>query len=152
LLAGLRTPPTVDTTSAHPSPASPHHHQDEEDTYDAIVDNWVLSRTASLEQQVAGLRLLHACLDCWLFRYPLTEDSLVEKLGYWALAGISAQQQQQQQQPQQPPTIMGDPPPASLNAFLEEAKATYALGECVQQFLDAARALSPAFWLSTCSL
>lgn len=46
--------------------------QDDEDTYDAVVDSWVTARGASLEQQVAGLRLLHACLDCWLFQYPLT--------------------------------------------------------------------------------
>jgi len=107
-----------------------------------VVDNWVLSRTATLEQQVAGLRLLHACLDCWLFQYPLTEESLVEKLGLWAMAGITPQQQQQQQQAQQQqqqqqqmPAVLGDPEPTGLTAFLEEAKATYALGErgvCLQ--------------------
>lgn len=48
--------------------------QDDEDTYDAVVDTWITARGASLEQQVAGLRLLHACLDCWLFQYPLTGE------------------------------------------------------------------------------
>jgi hypothetical protein len=105
--------------------------QDEEDTYDLIVDNWILARTATLEQQVAGLRLLHACLDCWLFQYPLTEESLVEKLGLWAMAGLSTQQAQQQQcqQQAQQPAVLGDPDATGLTAFLEEAKAAYALGE-----------------------
>lgn len=116
--------------------------QEDEDTYDAVVDNWVSARTATLQQQVAGLRLLHACLDCWMFQYPLTEEGLVEKLGLWAMAGLatsSASQQQQgqgqgqqgqQQQGQQQSyaAVIGDPEPAGLTAFLEEAKATYALG------------------------
>lgn len=114
----------------------PRHGQDDEDTYDAVVDNWISSRTATLEQQVAGLRFLHACLDCWLFQYPLTEESLVEKMGHWAMAGLSAQQPPQLSQPSQPsagqqqqPAVLGDPPPTGLTAFLEEAKSTYALGE-----------------------
>jgi len=61
--------------------------QDAEDIYDGIVDSWVVSRSATLEQQVAGLRLVMACLECWLYQYPLTEESLVQKLGTWALAG-----------------------------------------------------------------
>jgi hypothetical protein len=101
------------------------------------VDNWISARTATLEQQVAGLRLLHACLDCWLFQYPLTEENLVEKLGLWAMAGLSAQQQQQQQQQGQQqgqqqaqhPPVLGDPDPTGLTSFLEEARAAYALGE-----------------------
>ena len=133
--------------------------QDDEDTYDALVDSWVSARTATLEQQVAGLRLLHACLDCWLFQYPLTEEPLVEKLGHWAMTGLApptqqgsggqaqqqgsggqAQQQgsdqaaQQQQQAGsadrvQQQAVLGDGEPSGLTAFLEEAKATYALGE-----------------------
>ena len=107
--------------------------QDDEDTYDAICDSWISARTASLEQQVAGLRLLHACLDCWLFQYPLTEESLVEKLGQWAMAGLTGQQQQQQGQQQgqqqQAAVMLWDAEPSGLTAFLEEAKATYALGK-----------------------
>jgi hypothetical protein len=126
--------------------------QDEEDTYDSIVENWISARTATLEQQVAGLRLLHACLDCWLFQYPLTEENLVEKLGLWAMAGLSAQQQQQQPQAQQP-AVLGDPDPTGLTAFLEEAKAGYALGEWKQMDSAAgnawkrpAAATAPAPW------
>jgi hypothetical protein len=53
------------------------------------------------------------------------------------MAGLSKQQQQQQQQDQQQqdqqqqqqPAVLGDPDPAALTAFMEEAKATYALGK-----------------------
>ncbi len=43
----------------------PHHiPQDDEELYDTVVDGWVSLRTAPLEAQVAGLRLLAALLDC----------------------------------------------------------------------------------------
>jgi HIV-1 Vpr-binding protein len=92
--------------------------QDEEELYDAIVDQWVSARSATLEQQVAGLRLLLACLDCWLFQYPLTEEALVEKLGHWAVGGLDKA------------AVLGDEPPATLQALQEEARQTYAMGEC----------------------
>lgn len=81
------------------------------------MDQWVSARSATLEQQVAGLRFLLACLDCWLFQYPLTEESLMEKLGTWAVAGLDKA------------PVLGDDPPATLQAMLEEARATYATGE-----------------------
>eukprot|EP00775_Hariotina_reticulata_P010779 gene10778-10935_t len=91
--------------------------KDAEDIYDGIVDSWVVSRSATLEQQVAGLRLVLACLECWMYQYPLTEESLVQKLGTWALAGLEAA------------PIMEDDPPPTLQALLEEARQTYSLGE-----------------------
>jgi HIV-1 Vpr-binding protein len=90
--------------------------QDEEELYDAIVDQWVSARSATLEQQVAGLRLLLACLDCWLFQYPLTEEALVEKLGHWAVGGLDKA------------AVLGDEPPSTLQALQEEARQTYAMG------------------------
>ena len=48
--------------------------------YDTVCDSWILSRTAALEQQVAGLRLVLACLSAWSFQYPLTEDRCMELL------------------------------------------------------------------------
>jgi hypothetical protein len=93
--------------------------QDEEELYDAIVDQWVSSRSATLEQQVAGLRLLLACLDCWLFQYPLTEEALVEKLGHWAIGGLNKA------------AVLGDDPLSNLQPLLEEARQTYAMGERV---------------------
>jgi hypothetical protein len=93
--------------------------QDEEELYDAIVDQWVSSRSATLEQQVAGLRLLLACLDCWLFQYPLTEEALVEKLGHWAIGGLNKA------------AVLGDNPLSNLQPLLEEARQTYAIGERV---------------------
>lgn len=91
--------------------------QDEEEIYDTIVDSWISSRSASIEQNVAGLRLLLACLDCWLFQYPLTEESLVEKLGHWAVGGLEKG------------AVLGDEPPATLELLLEEATRTYAMGK-----------------------
>lgn len=93
--------------------------QDEEDIYDAIVDNWISPRSATLEQNVAGLRLLLACLDCWLFQYPLTEEALVEKLGHWAVEKLDAA------------PVLGDEAPKTMQDMLEEARQTYAMGECV---------------------
>lgn len=64
----------------------------------------------------------------------------MEKLGLWAMAGLSKQQQQQQdqqqQQQQQQPAVLGDADPPDLTAFLEEAKATYALGKHVLHHAD----------------
>lgn len=37
-----------------------------------MVERWLLSRSASLEQQVAVLRLLAAALDAWLFQVRRT--------------------------------------------------------------------------------
>ncbi len=54
--------------------------QDQEQVYDTVVDSWLLNRSAPLEQQVAGLRLVLACLAAWGFQYPLTEDRTMELL------------------------------------------------------------------------
>jgi len=76
----------------------------------------VQSRNATLEQQVAGLRLLLATLECWLFHYPLTEESLVELLGTWSVAGLDKA------------PLPGEGPPGSRQELLEEARQAYALG------------------------
>lgn len=94
--------------------------QEEEDIYDRVYDRWVLSRSATLEQQVAGLRLLHACLDCWLFQYPLTEESLLEKLSTWALDNNALDTA----------PLESGAPPASQDLLWAEAKQVYALGKC----------------------
>jgi HIV-1 Vpr-binding protein len=54
--------------------------QDRESVYDNMCESWVLSRSAPLEQQVAGLRLVLACLSGWGFQYPLTEDRCMDQL------------------------------------------------------------------------
>ncbi|KAF6254729.1 hypothetical protein COO60DRAFT_1642091 [Scenedesmus sp. NREL 46B-D3] len=109
----------------HSSPSLRNHYtigkllnaiKDEEELFDAIVDQWLSARSATLEQQVAGLRLLLACLDCWLFQYPLTEEALVEKLGHWAVGGLDKA------------AVLGDEPPGTLQALQEEARQTYAMG------------------------
>ena len=87
--------------------------------YDQVCEAWVSSRSASLEQQVAGLRLLLALLEPWQFQYPLTEEPLVERLGGWAVTGLAGA------------PVLGDAPPAGLQALQEEARATYALGAWV---------------------
>jgi hypothetical protein len=48
--------------------------QDEEAAFEGVLEGMVLARQATLEQQVAGLRLLGAVLDCWGFQYPLTDE------------------------------------------------------------------------------
>lgn len=48
--------------------------QDEEAAFEGVLEGMVLARGATLEQQVAGLRLLGSVLDCWGFQYPLTDE------------------------------------------------------------------------------
>ncbi|KIY96542.1 HIV-1 Vpr-binding protein [Monoraphidium neglectum] len=90
--------------------------KEEEDVYDKICDTWVQSRNATLEQQVAGLRLLLATLECWLFQYPLTEEALVERLGHWSVAGLEKA------------PLPGEGAPGGRQEMLEEARQAYALG------------------------
>ncbi len=62
-------------------PASPSLPcQENEDVYDRIADGWVMARSATIEQQVAGARFLLAVLTCWQFEYPLTEEVFIEDL------------------------------------------------------------------------
>eukprot|EP00878_Enallax_costatus_P035651 GHUV01039838.1.p1 GENE.GHUV01039838.1~~GHUV01039838.1.p1 ORF type:complete len:184 (+),score=10.48 GHUV01039838.1:998-1549(+) len=103
--------------------------KDEEEIYDAIVDNWISPRSASLEQNVAGLRLLLACLDCWLFQYPLTEESLIEKLGHWAVEKLDKS------------PVLGDEVPKTMQEMLEEARQSYAMGEQVHNCVSYCRIL-----------
>ena len=91
--------------------------QDDEDAYDVVVERWVLSTHASLELRVAGLRFLMACLDCWLFNYPLTDAPWIETLGQLATEGLADA------------PLTADPPPATREALLTEAQHSYALGE-----------------------
>ncbi|KXZ51678.1 hypothetical protein GPECTOR_11g13 [Gonium pectorale] len=90
--------------------------KDRESVYDTVCESWVLSRSAPLEQQVAGLRLVLACLSCWAFQYPLTEDRCMELLHEWA--GEAGDET---------PTP-SDPPPADEQALLREARSVYATG------------------------
>eukprot|EP00198_Chlamydomonas_reinhardtii_P007817 XP_001697154.1 predicted protein [Chlamydomonas reinhardtii] len=87
-----------------------------ESVYDTVCDSWILSRTAALEQQVAGLRLVLACLSAWSFQYPLTEDRCMELLLEWAGEGGD-----------DTPTP-SDPAPADEEALLKEARSVYATG------------------------
>ncbi|KAK9811850.1 hypothetical protein WJX72_011159 [[Myrmecia] bisecta] len=90
--------------------------KDEEEMFDNITEHWLQNRRAPLEQCVAALRFLLACLTCWQFQFPLTEDSLVEKLHEWV-----------REEGARPPT-RHDPAPADEQALLEEARHTYAIG------------------------
>ena len=38
----------------------------------------------TLEERVAGLRFLLACMTAWGLAYPLTEESFVTRLRQWA--------------------------------------------------------------------
>ncbi|KAG2501358.1 hypothetical protein HYH03_001148 [Edaphochlamys debaryana] len=89
--------------------------KDRETVYDGVCDSWVLSRTATLEEQAVGLRLLLACLGAWGFQYPLTEDRCMEQLLEWAAGEGDAL----------PPTP-SDPAPASDEDLLREARSVYA--------------------------
>lgn len=53
--------------------------------YESMCESWLLSRSAPLEKQVAALRLVLACLSCWAFQYPLTEDRCMDLLMVGAL-------------------------------------------------------------------
>ena len=65
-------------TCLHRAPLLPP--QDADGVYDSVCDMWVLSHSASLEMNTAGLRLMLACCDAWLFHYPLTESACMEDL------------------------------------------------------------------------
>ncbi|KAG2449728.1 hypothetical protein HYH02_005255 [Chlamydomonas schloesseri] len=90
--------------------------KERESVYDTVCDSWILSRTAALEQQVAGLRLVLACLSAWSFQYPLTEDRCMELLLEWA-----------GEDGDDTPTP-SDPAPADDDALLREARSVYATG------------------------
>lgn len=66
--------------------------------------------------QVAGLRLMLSVLECWLFHYPLTEESLVERLGQWSMDGLDRA------------PLPGAGAPAGRGELLAEARQAYALG------------------------
>ncbi|GIL94574.1 hypothetical protein Vretimale_806, partial [Volvox reticuliferus] len=87
--------------------------KERESVYDNLCESWILSRSAPLEQQVAGLRLVLACLSCWGFQYPLTEDRCMDLLLEWA--GEAGDET---------PTP-SDPPPADDEALLREARSVY---------------------------
>jgi hypothetical protein len=76
----VAAPPSAAPAQPLPARRHPHLPQEEEETLDRLVERWLLSRGASLEQQVAALRLLAAALDAWLFQWPLTEENMMEKL------------------------------------------------------------------------
>lgn len=76
----------------NPTPMPRPAAQDQEQVYDTVVDSWLLNRSAPLEQQVAGLRLVLACLAAWGFQYPLTEDRTMELLLVGAGAVRSAKE------------------------------------------------------------
>ncbi|GLI63939.1 hypothetical protein VaNZ11_007080, partial [Volvox africanus] len=90
--------------------------KERESVYDNLCESWVLSRSVPMEQQVAGLRLVLACLSCWGFQYPLTEDRCMELLLEWA--GEAGDET---------PTP-SDPPPADDDALLREARSVYSTG------------------------
>jgi hypothetical protein len=81
-----------------------------------VVERWVLSTHSSLDVRVAGLRFLLACLDCWLFNYPLTDAPWIESLGLLATEGLADA------------PLAGDPAPNTREALLTEAQHSYALG------------------------
>lgn len=116
--------PSCKQTRSHPHHLRPHppsqhyHHcvQDYGDAYEDVIARWLLSRSATLEQQVAALRLALAVCNCWGFHYPLTEEEVPDMLQQWLMEGADTA-----------PTIH-DEAPADEAALLVEERQVYALG------------------------